>query len=66
MSTVPEVLMARRLGLEVAGLSCIANSAATEDAVISHDDVLSAVRQSLPALVALIEGLVERLDPAET
>jgi purine-nucleoside phosphorylase len=61
MSTVPEVLMGRRLGLEVAGLSCIANGAAIEGAEITHEDVLSAVRRAVPTLTALVEGLVARL-----
>lgn len=61
MSTIPEVLVARRLGLEVAALSCIANGAATEGATISHEDVLAAVRRAVPTLIGLVEGLVIRL-----
>ena len=41
MSTVPEAIVARQLGLEVAGLSCITNAAAgLGTSAISHDEVL--------------------------
>ena len=62
MSTVPEVLMARRHGLSVAALACIANGAAIETATISHTDVLAAVDRSVPSLIALVEGLLLALE----
>lgn len=41
MSTVPEVIMARYLGMKVLGLSVITNSAAgTEDTNLTHEEVL--------------------------
>lgn len=41
MSTVPEVIAARALGLRVAGMSCISNPAAGLSATpLSHDEVL--------------------------
>ncbi len=41
MSTVPEAVVARQLGLEVAGLSCITNAAAgLGNSPISHGEVL--------------------------
>jgi purine-nucleoside phosphorylase len=41
MSTVPEAIVARQLGLEVAGLSCITNAAAgLGQSTISHEEVL--------------------------
>jgi purine-nucleoside phosphorylase len=47
MSTVPEVLMARYCGLEVAAISCITNHAAgTNPAPLSHEEVLAVGRQS--------------------
>ncbi|HJN90130.1 MAG TPA: purine-nucleoside phosphorylase [Verrucomicrobiota bacterium] len=47
MSTVPEAIVARQLGLEVAGLSCITNAAAgLAKSPISHDEVLQQSRQA--------------------
>ncbi len=47
MSTVPEAIVARQLGLEVAGLSCITNAAAgLAKSAISHGEVLSQSRQA--------------------
>ena len=45
MSTVPEALAARHMGLEVLGLSCITNMAAgVLPEPLSHDDVLGTTR----------------------
>ena len=47
MSTVPEVIVGRELGLEVAGLSCITNAAAgLAQSTISHEEVLQQSRRS--------------------
>ncbi len=47
MSTVPEAIVARQLGLEVAGLSCITNAAAgLTKSSISHEEVLQQSRHS--------------------
>jgi purine-nucleoside phosphorylase len=47
MSTVPEVIVARQLGIEVAGLSCITNAAAgLGKSAISHGEVLEQSRQA--------------------
>jgi purine-nucleoside phosphorylase len=64
MSTVPEVIAARHAGLRVLGLSLISNAAvadpdAHEDA--NHEEVLQAGQAALPALMALLRGVLTDL-----
>jgi inosine/guanosine/xanthosine phosphorylase family protein len=47
MSIVPEVLLARHLGLRVAALACIANRGAGLGAPIHHDGVLATVEAAV-------------------
>lgn len=60
MSTVPEVIAARRLGLDVLGVACVTNRAAgLAPAGLSHDEVLIAGRRVQPALAALLSAVIE-------
>lgn len=64
MSTAPEVIAARHGGMEVLGISLLTNMVLYEPAAeeeVSHDEVLETGLASGPRLVALIEGLLERL-----
>jgi len=66
MSTVPEVIVARHGGMRVAGISLISNIAidtvpASDDELLSHQEVLLAGQRAVPALAALIEGLLQRV-----
>ena len=62
MSTVPEALVARHMGLEVLGLSCIANMAAGMQPVpLSAEDVLATAARVQRPFGRLLEGIVERL-----
>jgi purine-nucleoside phosphorylase len=62
MSTVPEVIAARHLGVEVLGLSCITNMAAgLLPQALSHHEVLETAERASRAMAALLEGVVERL-----
>ncbi|MCE5203442.1 MAG: purine-nucleoside phosphorylase [Coriobacteriales bacterium] len=59
MSTVPEVIAARALGLRVLGFSLVTNVAA--GAGLSHEEVLEAGRAAGETLGALMLGILQRL-----
>jgi purine-nucleoside phosphorylase len=62
MSTVPEAIAARHMGLEVLGISCITNMAAgVRPEPIDHDEVLATTRHVRTAFGALLEGIIERM-----
>jgi purine-nucleoside phosphorylase len=62
MSTVPEAIVARHMGMEVLGLSCISNMAAgVLPQPIGHDEVLETTGRSLAALSPLLEAIVGQL-----
>jgi len=62
MSTVPEAIAARHMGLEVLGISCITNMAAgVLPQPLNHEEVLETARRVRGAFVALLEGIIERL-----
>lgn len=62
MSTVPEAIVARHMGVEVLGLSCITNAAAgVLPQPLNHDEVMEVARQVRGAFAALLEGIIGRL-----
>jgi len=62
MSTVPEALAARHMGLEVLGISCISNMAAgVLPRPLDHAEVMETTRRVRGQFMALLEGIVERL-----
>ena len=62
MSTVPEAIAARHMGIEVLGISCITNMAAgVLPHPINHDEVLETTRRVRGSFVSLLEGIIERL-----
>jgi purine-nucleoside phosphorylase len=62
MSTVPEAIAARHMGIEVLGISCITNMAAgVLPQPLNHDEVLETARRVRGAFIGLLEGIVERL-----
>ena len=63
MSTVPEVIVARAIGMRVAGVSCITNLACgLSPEMLSHDDVLETGRRVGAQFRALVTEFVRRLD----
>lgn len=62
MSTVPEAIVARHMGVEVLGISCITNAAAgVLPQPLNHDEVMEVARQVRGAFAALLEGILVRI-----
>ena len=62
MSTVPEAIVARHMGLEVLGISCITNMAAgVFPEPLRHEEVLETAARVRGAFIGLLELIVERL-----
>jgi len=62
MSTAPEAIVARHMGVEVLGISCITNAAAgVLPQPLNHDEVMEVARQVRGAFAALLEGIIGRL-----
>ena len=62
MSTIPEVITARALGMRVAGVSCITNQAAGMTAQpLSHHEVLEVADRVKDSFERLVRGFVARL-----
>lgn len=59
MSTVPEVLVANHMGLQVLGISCITNMAAgILPQPLHHREVLETANRVKPQFLSLIKGIV--------
>ena len=62
MSTVPEVIVARHMGIEVLAISCVTNMAAgIQPQKISHEEVLETGAMVRDTLVRYLKNLVPRL-----
>jgi purine-nucleoside phosphorylase len=62
MSTVPEAIAARHMGLEVLGISCITNAAAgVFPEPLHHSEVMETAQQVKGQFIALLEGIIGRL-----
>jgi purine-nucleoside phosphorylase len=62
MSTVPEAIAARHMGIDVLGLSCITNMAAgVLPQPLRHSEVIETARRVRGSFIALLEGVIERI-----
>jgi purine-nucleoside phosphorylase len=62
MSTVPEVIVGRALGIRCFGISCITNLAAgLGGSKLSHDEVMEVGARVRDQLAALVRGVLPRI-----
>jgi purine-nucleoside phosphorylase len=62
MSTVPEALAARHMGMDVLGISCITNMAAgVLPQPLDHAEVMETARRIRGPFIALLEGVIGHL-----
>lgn len=62
MSTVPEAIVARHMGIEVLGISCISNMAAgILPQPLTEEEVIETTGRVRAQFIALLEGIIDRL-----
>jgi purine-nucleoside phosphorylase len=62
MSTIPEVIAARHMGIKVLAISCVTNMAAgISDEVLSHEDVLATGERVKGDFVALLREVLSEI-----
>jgi purine-nucleoside phosphorylase len=62
MSTVPEAIVARHMGIEVLGVSCITNFAAgVLPQPLNHDEVIETAKRVRGTFIALLTGAIAQI-----
>jgi purine-nucleoside phosphorylase len=62
MSTIPEVIAARHMGLKVLAISCVTNMAAgILDQIITHEEVLETTERVRGAFTGLLRAILPRI-----
>ncbi|CAH0244572.1 purine-nucleoside phosphorylase [Chryseobacterium sp. Bi04] len=60
MSTVPEVIVARHMGMDVFCMSVITDLGGPDIALsVSHEEVLNAANKAMPNVIAVVKGLIK-------
>jgi purine-nucleoside phosphorylase len=63
MSTAPEVIVARHMGMRVLGISLITNTATGDDTEnVNHAEVLTAADAARPKFAALVRGILREME----
>ena len=63
MSTAPEVIVARHMGMRVLGISLITNTATGDDKEeVNHAEVLTAAEAARPKFAALVRGILRKIE----
>ncbi|RME92505.1 MAG: purine-nucleoside phosphorylase [Candidatus Hydrogenedentota bacterium] len=63
MSTVPEVIVAKQMGVRVLAISLVTNmGAGIEEKPLHHDEVTEIAQKALPKLRLIIENVLEQID----
>jgi len=63
MSTAPEVIVARHMGMRVLGISLITNTATGDDKEeVNHTEVLTAADAARPKFAALVRGILGKIE----
>lgn len=62
MSTVPEVLVANHMGMDILGISCITDMAVPDSLEsVSHAQVMEMANKVKPDFIKLVRGIVEKI-----